>query len=213
MNSSPNVTWQDGALSREQRWRALDARGATIWITGLPSSGKSTVGAAVEERLVEQGRGAYLLDGDNLRCGICGDLGFSREDREANVDRVGELARLFADSGAIAVVALVSPYERTRRKVRERHKHDGLAFFEVFIDTPLALCAKRDSKGLYARARAGNLDGFTGVDDPYQPPHRPDLRITPELALPLAVDAILELLHAPRLSDEALTATGASVQA
>jgi adenylyl-sulfate kinase len=210
MNSSPNVTWQDGALSREQRWRALDARGATIWITGLPSSGKSTVGAAVEERLVEQGRGAYLLDGDNLRCGICGDLGFSREDREANVDRVGELARLFADSGAIAVVALVSPYERTRRRVRERHEHDGLAFFEVFVDTPLALCAKRDSKGLYARARAGNLDGFTGVDDPYQPPRHPDLRITPELAPPLAVDAILELLHAAGHGVEALTTAGAS---
>jgi adenylyl-sulfate kinase len=195
MDSSPNVTWQDGTLSREQRWRALQARGATVWITGLPSSGKSTLGAAVEERLVEQGSGAYLLDGDNLRCGICGDLGFSREDREANVDRVGELARLFADSGAIAVVALVSPYERTRRDVRERHLSDGLPFFEVFVDTPVSLCAKRDPKGLYARARAGDLHGFTGVNDPYQPPRHPDLRITPELALPLAVDAVLDLLH------------------
>jgi bifunctional enzyme CysN/CysC len=195
MDSSPNVTWQDSALSRERRWRALEARGATIWITGLPSSGKSTLGAAVEERLVERGSGAYLLDGDNLRCGICGDLGFSREDREANVDRVGELARLFADSGAIAVVALVSPYERTRHRVRERHEHDGLAFFEVFLDTPVDVCAERDPKGLYARARAGDLDGFTGVDDPYQPPTQPHLRVTPEMALPRAVDAILELLR------------------
>jgi adenylyl-sulfate kinase len=209
MDASPNVTWQDGSLSREQRWQALDARGATIWITGLPSSGKSTMGAAVEERLVEQGRSAYLLDGDNLRCGICGDLGFSREDREANVGRVGELARLFADSGAIAVVALVSPYEHTRREVRDRHQRDGLPFFEVFIDTPVALCAERDPKGLYARARAGNLDGFTGVDDPYQPPQNPDLRLTPTLALPAAVDAVLGLLH-PRLAGQPLTTAGAS---
>ncbi len=209
MDASPNVTWQDGSLSREQRWQALDARGATIWITGLPSSGKSTMGAAVEERLVEQGRSAYLLDGDNLRCGICGDLGFSREDREANVGRVGELARLFADSGAIAVVALVSPYEHTRREVRERHERDGLPFFEVFIDTPVALCAERDPKGLYARARAGNLDGFTGVDDPYQPPQNPDLRLTPTLALPAAVNAVLDLLH-PRLAGQPLTTAGAS---
>src|ERR1019366_8257652 len=103
--------------------------------------------------LVEQGDRAYLLDGDNLRCGICGDLGFSMADRDANVRRVGELARLFADSGALAVVALVSPYEATRRQVRERHESDGLAFFEVFVNTPLELCPERDSKGLYARAR------------------------------------------------------------
>jgi adenylyl-sulfate kinase len=211
MDASPNVTWQDGSLSREQRWQALDARGATIWITGLPSSGKSTMGAAVEERLVEQGRSAYLLDGDNLRCGICGDLGFSREDREANVCRVGELARLFADSGAIAVVALVSPYERTRREVRERHQRDGLPFFEVFVDTPIAVCAERDPKGLYARARAGNLDGFTGVDDPYQPPSDPELRLTPELALSVAVDAVLDLLY-PRLASEPLSVASASTR-
>lgn len=211
MDASPNVTWQDGSLSREQRWQALDARGATVWITGLPSSGKSTMGAAVEERLVEQGRSAYLLDGDNLRCGICGDLGFSREDREANVCRVGELARLFADSGAIAVVALVSPYERTRRQVRERHERDDLPFYEIFIDTPVALCAERDPKGLYARARAGNLDGFTGVDDPYQPPQNPDLRLTPTLALPAGVDAVLDLLR-PRLAGQPLTTAGASAR-
>jgi adenylyl-sulfate kinase len=209
MDSSPNVTWQDSSLSRERRWRALDSHGATVWITGLPSSGKSTLGAAIEERLVEQGRGAYLLDGDNLRCGICGDLGFSREDREANVDRVGELARLFADSGAIAVVALVSPYESTRRRVRERHEQDGLPFFEVFVDTPISLCAQRDPKGLYARARAGHLDGFTGVDDPYQAPNRPERRITPALTLPLAVDAILDLLHSSS-GGKTLTTAGAS---
>jgi adenylyl-sulfate kinase len=213
MDSSPNVTWQDSTLSRERRWQALQARGATVWITGLPSSGKSTLGAALEERLVEQGRGAYLLDGDNLRCGICGDLGFSRSDREANVQRVGELARLFSDSGAVAIVALVSPYESTRAHVRERHERDGLAFFEVFVDTPVTVCAERDPKGLYARARAGNLDGFTGVDDPYQPPQRPNLRITPEMALPQALEAILDLLpRSPHTGGEALTTAGASTR-
>jgi adenylyl-sulfate kinase len=202
MDSSPNVTWQDGALSRERRWQALRARGATIWITGLPSSGKSTLGAAVEERLVEQGRGAYLLDGDNLRCGICGDLGFERSDREANVQRVGELARLFADSGAVAIVALVSPYERMRALVRERHQQDDLPFFEVFLDTPVTVCAERDPKGLYARALSGDLDGFTGVDDPYEPPKHPDLRLTPQLPVAAAVDAVLELLQTRRAFDE-----------
>jgi adenylyl-sulfate kinase len=209
MDSSPNVTWQDGTLSRERRWRALEARGTTIWITGLPSSGKSTLGAAVEEHLVEQGRGAYLLDGDNLRCGICADLGFDRADREANVHRVGELARLFADSGAVAVVAVVSPYEQTRQRVRELHERAHLPFHEVFLDTPVTVCAKRDPKGLYARALAGDLDGFTGINDPYEPPRRPDLRITPDLSVPAAVNAVLELLHAP-LVMETLTTAGAS---
>jgi adenylyl-sulfate kinase len=211
MDSSPNVTWQDGTLSRERRWQALEARGATLWITGLPSSGKSTLGAAVEERLVEQGRGAYLLDGDNLRCGICGDLGFDRADREANVHRVGELARLFADSGAVAVVAVVSPYEQTRRQVRELHERDNLPFYEVFLDTPMTVCAERDPKGLYARALAGDLDGFTGVDDPYEPPRRPDLQLTPDQTIPTAVNAVLDLLHA-RIAVEALTTAGASTR-
>jgi len=211
MDSSPNVKWQDGTLSRERRWQALQARGATVWITGLPSSGKSTLGGAVEERLVEEGRSAYLLDGDNLRCGICGDLGFERADREANVQRVGELARLFADSGAVAVVALVSPYERMRTQVRERHRHDRLPFFEVFLDTPVTVCAERDPKGLYARALSGELNGFTGIDDPYEQPPNPDLRVTPDTSVPLAVDAVLELLQTG-LQAVALTTAGASAR-
>jgi adenylyl-sulfate kinase len=210
-SSSPNVTWQHGGVSRERRWQALEARGATVWITGLPSSGKSTLGAAIEERLVGQGRGAYLLDGDNLRCGICGDLGFSRDDREANVQRVGELARLFADSGTVAIVALVSPYERTRREVRERHERDGLPFLEVFVDTPLSVCAERDPKGLYARALAGELDGFTGIDDPYEPPSSPELALSPQLSVPAAVDAVLELLR-EHSAPSTLTTAGASAR-
>jgi adenylyl-sulfate kinase len=199
MSIGKNVTPHATTLSRERRWRELQARGATIWITGLPSSGKSTLGAAIEERLVALGRGAYLLDGDNLRCGLCSDLAFARADREENVRRVGELARLFADSGTVAIAAVVSPYARMRKHVRERHERDGLPFVEVFVDTPVKLCAERDPKGLYARAYAGELDGFTGVDDPYEPPREPSLRITPELALPRTVDAVLDLLGTPRL--------------
>jgi adenylyl-sulfate kinase len=207
MSSSPNVTPHRRSLTRERRWSTLGARGATVWITGLPSAGKSTLGTAVEEALIDGGRGAYLLDGDDLRRGLCGDLGFAREDREENVRRVGELARLLADSGTVAIAAVVSPYERMREHVRDRHQADGLPFYEVFVDTPVTLCAERDPKGLYARAYAGELDGFTGVDDPYQPPREPELRVTPELALASAVDAVLGLLGAPRLVD---TASGAA---
>ncbi len=125
MARSANVTWQDSNLSRASRWRALDARGATVWLTGLPSAGKSTLGAALEERLVCSGRFAYLLDGDNLRHGICGDLGFDEADRARNILRVGELARLFADAGAVAIVALVSPLAAARDEVRSRHTAPG----------------------------------------------------------------------------------------
>jgi adenylyl-sulfate kinase len=196
MSRSPNVTWQDGTLSRARRWEALEAHGATVWLTGLPSSGKSTIGVAVEERLIARGLPAYLLDGDNLRHGICGDLGFSRPDREANVRRVGELACLFADSGAIAVVALVSPHAAVRREVRERHERDDLRFFEIYVNTPVEVCASRDPKGLYARAAAGELQGLTGVDDPYEPPASADLELTPEYGVDAAARAIVELLGA-----------------
>jgi adenylyl-sulfate kinase len=193
--SSPNVSWQQGGLSRGRRWQALGVRGATVWLTGLPSSGKSTLGGAIEERLVAEGAHAYLLDGDNLRHGISSDLGFSRTDRERNVLRVGELAALFADSGAVAVVALVSPYVATRQEVRERHERAGLAFIEVFVNTPLWVCVERDPKGLYARALSGELEGFTGVDDPYEAPRHPELALTPEPPLPEGVQTVLHLLQ------------------
>ena len=150
---SANVTWQESTVDRERRWQALGQQGATVWFTGLPSAGKTTIASAVEARLIAAGRWAYKLDGDNLRHGMCSDLGFSRNDREANVDRVGQLARLFADAGAVALVALVSPYLGCREKVREMHAREGLAFVEVYVNTPLEECARRDTKGLYARAR------------------------------------------------------------
>ncbi|HET9023793.1 MAG TPA: adenylyl-sulfate kinase [Burkholderiaceae bacterium] len=194
MGRSANVTWYEGRLSRQQRWHALGACGATVWITGLPASGKSTLAAALEERLVELGRWAYLLDGDNLRHGVSSDLGFSEQDRRTNICRIGEIAALFADAGAVAVAALVSPFEAERCSVRERHERNGLNFVEVFIDTPLETCASRDPKGLYARARAGEIHNFTGVDDPYEPPIAPDLRVTEDMTVAAAVDAVLELL-------------------
>ena len=194
MGASPNVTWQAAHLSRERRWRALGTAGATVWLTGLPASGKSSVGATLEERLVDAGRFAYLLDGDNLRHGICGDLGFSSDDRDRNVLRVGELAWLLADAGAVAVVALVSPFAGARDGVRQRHEDAGLRFFEVHLDTPLDVCVARDPKGLYAQAQAGELPDFTGIDQAYEPPSRPELRLTDAVTVSAAADAVLALL-------------------
>ncbi|MBX5469487.1 MAG: adenylyl-sulfate kinase [Thermoleophilaceae bacterium] len=174
---SPNVVWQPSAIERPERWRALGACGATVWLTGLPASGKSTIGAALERALVERGAHAYMLDGDNLRHGLNGNLGFSAEDRSENIRRTAEVARLFADAGSIAIVTLVSPYRSDRERARELHARDGLEFVEVHVDTPLEECERRDPKGLYARARRGELTGMTGVDDPYEPPEQPDLTI------------------------------------
>jgi adenylyl-sulfate kinase len=192
--TSPNVTWYEGRLTRLQRWDALGAEGATIWITGLPASGKSTLASALEERLIGMHRWAYLLDGDNLRHGISSDLGFSEQDRKTQICRTGDIAALFADAGAVAIVALVSPFRAERCSVREKHEANGLRFVEVFVDTPLETCAARDPKGLYARARAGEHQNFTGVDDPYEPPSAPDLRVTEEMSVEHAVDAVLALL-------------------
>jgi adenylyl-sulfate kinase len=176
---SPEVVWQP-ELPRERRYEALGQRGATLWFTGLPSSGKSTIAAAVQEQLLGQGRFAYMLDGDNLRHGLCGNLGFSFEDRAENVRRAAHAARLLADAGAVALVSLVSPYAADRELARDLHERDGIDFLEVYVATPLALCEERDPKGLYARARSGELRGFTGVDDPYEPPAAPDVTLCPE---------------------------------
>jgi adenylyl-sulfate kinase len=196
VDASPAVTSPDRHVNRDRRWELLGAGGATVWFTGLPGAGKTTIAAALELRLLEKGRSAYLLDGDLLRQGICSDLGFSRTDRDRNVRRVGELARMFADAGMVAVVALVSPYEATRRAVREQHQADGLAFLEVFVNTPLSVCTERDPKGMYAQANAGKLDNFTGVDDPYEPPRSPDVELTPGLSVTEAVDVVVRALAA-----------------
>jgi bifunctional enzyme CysN/CysC len=154
-------------------------KGMTVWLTGLSGSGKSTVAAEVERRLVASGRPAYLLDGDNLRHGLSADLGFSAADRAENVRRVGEVAKLLADAGVVAVVSLVSPYRADREKVRASHAAGAVPFVEVFVDTPLEICEQRDPKGMYAKARAGEIKNFTGVDDPYEAPEAPHLRLRP----------------------------------
>jgi adenylyl-sulfate kinase len=166
---SPNVVWQQGT-EREQRWAALGHGGATVWMTGLPGSGKSTVAGGVEASLLAAGRSAYILDGDNLRHGLNGDLGFSAADRTENVRRTAEVSALLADAGVVVLVALVSPYRADRAAARAVHEARGLRFVEVHVATSLEECERRDPKGLYARARAGEISGLTGVDDPYEPP-------------------------------------------
>jgi bifunctional enzyme CysN/CysC len=174
---SPDVVWHYSGLERGDRWHDLKTRGATVWLTGLPASGKSTIAALLERELVAAGHPAYFLDGDNLRHGLSGDLGFSEDDRRENIRRVGHVARLMADSGTVAIVSLVSPIAEHRALARELHDAAGLSFLEVYVDTPPEVCEQRDPKGLYKKARAGEIKEFTGVSAPYEAPERPDLVI------------------------------------
>ncbi|MCC5785635.1 MAG: adenylyl-sulfate kinase [Phycisphaerales bacterium] len=175
-----NIHWHEGDLSRDERWKALGARGATLWFTGLSASGKSTIASALEQTLVNQGVNAYRLDGDNVRHGLNKNLGFSAEDRAENIRRIGEVAKLFADSGAIALTSFISPYRADRDLCRKLHDDAGIGFIEIFIDTPLEVCEQRDPKGLYKKARAGEIKGFTGIDDPYEAPEKAELTINTE---------------------------------
>ncbi|HTU79297.1 MAG TPA: adenylyl-sulfate kinase [Solirubrobacteraceae bacterium] len=197
---SPNVRWQGTRMTRERRWRELGHGGATLWFTGLPGAGKSTVAAAVEERLLAAGQSAFLLDGDNLRHGLNGDLGFDENARRENVRRTAHVARLLAESGTIALVSLVSPYAADRNAASDLHAVDELAFLEIFVDAPLELCEQRDPKGLYARARSGELAGLTGVGAPYERPAKPDLVLgSTRETVEQEVERVLELLIGRRL--------------
>jgi len=194
---SPNVRWQGTRMTRERRWSSLGHPGATLWFTGLPGAGKSTMASAVEERLIAAGQAAFLLDGDNLRHGLNGDLGFDEAARRENVRRTAHVARLLAESGTIALVSLVSPYRADREAAAALHAADELGFLEIFVDAPLELCEQRDPKGLYARARAGELSGLTGVGAPYEPPADPDLVLgTLDESVERGVERVLELLAA-----------------
>jgi len=194
---SPNVRWQGTRMTRERRWEALGHGGATLWFTGLPGAGKSTVAAAVEERLLAAGQPAFLLDGDNLRHGLNGDLGFDEVARTENVRRTAHVARLLAESGTIALVSLVSPYAADRQAAAALHASDDLGFLEIFVDAPLELCEQRDPKGLYARARAGELAGMTGVGAPYEPPAKADLVLGSfQETVEQEVERVMELLLA-----------------
>jgi bifunctional enzyme CysN/CysC len=172
-----DIRWHPSSLDRNHRWSTTGQRGATVWFTGLPASGKSTIAVAVERALVESGRVAYLLDGDNIRHGLSDDLGFSAGDRAENIRRVGHLTRLFADAGVIALASLVSPLKSDREIARALSEAAKLPFIEVYVSTPREECERRDPKGLYAKARAGQLKGLTGVDAPYEAPENPDLTL------------------------------------
>ena len=192
-----NVTWHDGDVSRNDRHQFLRQKGGTIWFTGLSGSGKSTIAVALESALYGMGKLSYRLDGDNVRLGINKNLGFSEADRKENIRRIGEIAKLFGDAGVISLSSFISPYKGDRDEVRALHDAAGLPFVEVFVDCSLAVAEERDPKGLYKKARAGEIKNFTGIDDPYEPPTSPELHLrTDEMTLEQEVEAIIEYLRA-----------------
>ena len=191
-----NITWHEGDVTREERQSNLGQKGVTVWITGLSASGKSTIGAALEKVLLARGIHAYRLDGDNIRHGLNKNLGFSAEDRAENIRRVGEVAKLFSDASMITVASFISPYRRDRDLARKLHEDAKLPFLEVYVDCPIDEAEKRDPKGLYKKARAGEVKGFTGIDDPYEPPERPELVLrTDRLTVAQSVAELLALLE------------------
>ncbi|MDB4363258.1 adenylyl-sulfate kinase [Pseudomonadales bacterium] len=191
-----NVHWHDGEVSTEQRSELLGQKGATLWFTGLSGSGKSTVMVALEHALYQQGRLVYRLDGDNIRLGINKNLGFSAQDRTENIRRIGEVAKLFVDTGVIVLSGFISPYRADRDTVRALHESNGMKFIEVFVDVPLDVAESRDPKGLYKKARAGEIKNFTGIDDPYEAPSDPEIVLpSHELSLEAEVELLLSALR------------------
>ena len=172
---SRNIVWHDHSIDRRARERVLGQQGRLVWFTGLSGSGKSTLASLLDETLTGAGRGCYLLDGDNVRHGLCRDLGFSADDRRENIRRVGEAGRLFVDSGLITIAAFISPYRSDRQMIRDLLPEGD--FVEVFVDTPLEVCEQRDPKGLYERARTGEIRNFTGISAPYEAPENPEVRV------------------------------------
>jgi adenylylsulfate kinase len=191
-----NVAWHEGHVDRSDRERLMGQRGATVWFTGLSASGKSTIAFTVEHALIERGHLAYVLDGDNVRHGLNQNLGFSAEDREENIRRIAEVTKLFADAGFISMTSFISPYRADRDKARALHDEAGLPFIEVHMVTSLHVCEQRDPKGLYKKARAGEVKQFTGVSDPYEPPLNADLTIDAGETSPSdAATVVLEYLE------------------
>jgi adenylylsulfate kinase len=176
-----NITRHEGHVTRDARETLLKQKGCTLWFTGLSGSGKSTIAFTVEHALVQTGKLAYVLDGDNIRFGLNKNLGFTAADREENIRRIGEVAKLFADTGVLTLTSFISPYRKDRDLVRKLHEDGKLPFIEVYLNTPIATCESRDPKGLYKKARAavasGKGMGFTGVDDPYEEPTKPEVTI------------------------------------
>jgi len=197
-----NITWHEGHVGRDQRQKMLNQKGALIWMTGLSASGKSTIAYTLEHALVQRGHLAYVLDGDNIRHGLNKNLGFSAEDRQENIRRIGEVGKLFVDVGVITITAFISPYRADRDTAR---KTVGAGdFFEVFCDTPIEVCEQRDPKGLYKKARAGEIKGFTGIDDPYEAPDKPEMvidasKMTPEAATVVLIEMLEKAGKIPAL--------------
>jgi adenylylsulfate kinase len=191
-----NITWHEGAVQREARAALLKQKGATLWFTGLSGSGKSTLAYTLEHSLVQRGHLAYVLDGDNIRHGLNKNLDFSAADREENIRRIGEVAKLFADAGLLTMTSFISPYRKDRDAVRALHLAGKLPFIEIHVATPIEACEQRDPKGLYKKARAGQLKGFTGIDDPYEAPASPELTIDAAAVSPqAAAETVLAYLY------------------
>ncbi|CUU25039.1 adenosine 5'-phosphosulfate kinase [Duffyella gerundensis] len=188
-----NVVWHAHPVTRDAREQQHGHRGVVLWFTGLSGSGKSTVAGAVEEALHQAGVSSYLLDGDNVRHGLCSDLGFSDADRKENIRRVGEVAKLMVDAGLVVLTAFISPHRAERQMVRDT-LDDG-QFIEVFVDTPLAICEARDPKGLYKKARAGELRNFTGIDAVYEVPEQADIHLDGEQLVTKLATQVLDLLR------------------
>ena len=198
-----NVTWHEGHVTLEERERLLNQKGVLIWFTGLSGSGKSTIAFTLEHTLVERGHLAYALDGDNVRHGLNKNLGFSAEDRTENIRRIAEVGRLFVDAGVVTCTSFISPYRADRDGAREIVGPNR--FIEVFVDAPIDICEQRDPKGLYAKARAGEIKGFTGIDDPYEPPLNPEVvihadRVSPQEATVTLIGLLEQRGDVPTLS-------------
>ena len=191
-----NVFWQDGVVTREDRIRLLCQTGLTIWFTGLSGSGKTTLAIALEQQLLSQDIASYRLDGDNMRFGINKNLGFSAEDRRENIRRVGEVSKVLADAGIIALSSFISPYREDRDSVRALHERTGLRFLEVYVDCTLETAESRDPKGLYKKARRGEIKNFTGIDDPYEAPLNADIHLrSDQMTVAEEVMAVMTYLH------------------
>ena len=191
-----NITWHEGDVTPRERHQNMGQKGVTLWMTGLSGSGKSTVAVALEQVLLQRGKHAYRLDGDNVRHGLNKNLGFSADDRAENIRRIGEVAKLFVDAGVVAITSFISPYRADRDLARALHEAADMPFLEVYVDAPLEVAELRDPKGLYKKARAGEIKGFTGIDDPYEAPANPELHLrTDQLSVEQSVQQLLDLLE------------------
>ncbi|OOE94483.1 adenylyl-sulfate kinase [Salinivibrio sp. AR647] len=192
-SSDPNVIWHAHSVDQATRSEQKQQQPVVLWFTGLSGSGKSTIAGALEAALVAEGHHTYLMDGDNIRHGLCRDLGFSDQDRAENIRRIGEVAKLMTDAGLIVLSAFISPFRAERERVRERLPEGQ--FIEVFVDTPLAVCEQRDPKGLYKKARAGEIPAFTGISSDYEPPHAPAIHLTGDQRVAEHVAVCLDVLR------------------